>query len=281
MEVDGIAAETKTATDDWTTTTNTVKQQQQLDHGHKLNKTNLKQNSISGVMMLAIHAFNQSWFEPLQLLHCCSVGYQPSTTWLTSPRRLILHANRRTQERKYNHTIWNCRCVWSKEKYRVQALITKGLIATVVKNKNGGPDSQQKDSMSQLQWRCLFLNEKLELNIIKTLMWWLLLSLHQRRDVLGLRATRWGCSQPGLKARYDTRPIWPKIGDAAPCRDHTEWSMKILELGLEPKESFHRYLSNTSKNASFWCRMREIWPILSRVACWIRTERGVQVDDDL
>jgi hypothetical protein len=31
------------------------------------------------------------------------------------------------------------------KKYGVQALITKGLIATVVKNKNGEPDLQLKD----------------------------------------------------------------------------------------------------------------------------------------
>ena len=33
----------------------------------------------------------------------------------------------------------------------VQALVTKGIIATVVKNKNRGTDSQQKDLSSQLQ----------------------------------------------------------------------------------------------------------------------------------
>jgi hypothetical protein len=39
----------------------------------------------------------------------------------------------------------------AKTKMGVQALIIKGLITTVVKNKNGRPDSKQKDSTSQLQ----------------------------------------------------------------------------------------------------------------------------------
>lgn len=30
-----------------------------------------------------------------------------------------------------------------------------------------------------------------------------------------------GRPQPGLKARHDTKPNWPKIGDAAPFRGHT------------------------------------------------------------
>ena len=69
-----------------------------------------------------------------------------------------------TQARKGKHAIWNCRCIWSKDQDGVQALITKGLITTVVKNKNGGPDSQQKNLSSQLQWRRQFLDEKLDLN---------------------------------------------------------------------------------------------------------------------
>jgi hypothetical protein len=77
-------------------------------------------------------ASNQTRFEVLQPLHHCSVGYQPSTTWLTSPRRLFLQANRRTQARKDKHAIWNCRYGWSKDRDGVQTLITKGLIATVV-----------------------------------------------------------------------------------------------------------------------------------------------------
>ena len=94
-------------------------------------------NSIGGDSTLAIRASNQTWFEVLQSLNRCSVGYQPSTTWLTSPRRLSLQVNWRTQTKKGKHTIWTCRCVWNKDQDRVQALITKELIATVVKNKNG------------------------------------------------------------------------------------------------------------------------------------------------
>ena len=86
-------------------------------------------------------ASNQTRFEVLQPSHHCSVGYQPSTTWLTSPRRFFLQVNRRTQARKSKHAIWNRRCVWSKNQDGVQALITKGLIATVVYNKNEGPRS--------------------------------------------------------------------------------------------------------------------------------------------
>jgi hypothetical protein len=94
-------------------------------------------NSIGGVSMLAIWLSNQTWFKVLQSLHRYSVGYQPRTTWLTLPRRFFLQANRRTQARKGKHAIWNCRCVWSEQQDGVQALVIKGLIATVVKNKNG------------------------------------------------------------------------------------------------------------------------------------------------
>jgi hypothetical protein len=59
-----------------------------------------------------------------------------------------LQVNRRTQARKDKHTIWNCKYVWSKNEYGVQALNIKGLIATMVYNKNGGPNSQQKDLVS-------------------------------------------------------------------------------------------------------------------------------------
>jgi hypothetical protein len=44
-----------------------------------------------------------------QLLHHRFVGYQPNTTWLTSPQRLSLQANRKTQEIKDEHAIWNCK----------------------------------------------------------------------------------------------------------------------------------------------------------------------------
>ena len=120
-------------------------------------------------------ASNQTRIWNLQPLHHCSIGYQLSTTWLTSPRRHFLRANRRTQARKDKHEIWNCRYVSSENQSGVQALITKGLIAIVVKNKNGGPDSQRKDSTSQLQWRRQFLNGKPNLNKTQTLMCqWLL-----------------------------------------------------------------------------------------------------------
>ena len=46
----------------------------------------------------------------------------------------------------------------------VQELDSKGLIDTVEEIKNGGPDSQQKDLSSQLQWRRQFLDEKFDLN---------------------------------------------------------------------------------------------------------------------
>jgi len=44
--------------------------------------------------------FKSDTIRTLQPLHHCSVGYQPSTTWLTSPRRLFLQANRRAQARR-------------------------------------------------------------------------------------------------------------------------------------------------------------------------------------
>jgi hypothetical protein len=40
--------------------------------------------------------------------------------------------------------------------------------------------------------------------------------------ILGLRATRWGHPQHGLKGEHETRPTWPKIGDVAPYRGHIE-----------------------------------------------------------
>ena len=46
----------------------------------------------------------------------------------------------------------------------VQELDSKGLIDTVEEIKNGGPDSQQKDLSSQLQWRRQFLDGKSDLN---------------------------------------------------------------------------------------------------------------------
>jgi hypothetical protein len=69
-----------------------------------------------------------------------------------------------------------------------------------------------------------------------------------------------------------------QIGDAAPCRGHTEWSTDLLELGLDPKRRRRHPLSNASKNAPFWCRMRELWPKQWRRVCWIRGWRGSWVD---
>jgi hypothetical protein len=72
-----------------------------------------------------------------------------------------------------------------------------------------------------------------------------------------------------------------QIGDAAPCRGHTEWSTNLLELVLDPKRWHRRPLSNASKNAPFWCRMRELWPKQWRRVCWIRGWRGSWVGDEL
>ena len=53
--------------------------------------------------------FKSDMIWTLQPLQHCSVGYQPSKTWLTLLRRLFLQVNRRTQARWYKHTIWNCK----------------------------------------------------------------------------------------------------------------------------------------------------------------------------
>ena len=132
---------------------------------------------IGGVCDVGDPTSNQTWIRCLQPLHRCSIGYQPRTTWLTSPRRLFLQANRRTQARKCKHAIWNCKYEWSKGKVGVQELDSKGLIDTVEEIKNGSPDSQQKDLSSQLQWRRQFLKGKLDLNKTLTLMWRRLLNI--------------------------------------------------------------------------------------------------------
>jgi hypothetical protein len=72
-----------------------------------------------------------------------------------------------------------------------------------------------------------------------------------------------------------------QIGDAAPCRGHTEWSTDLLELGQDPKWRRRRPHSNASKNALFWCRMRELWSKQWRRVCWIRGWRGSWVGDEL
>jgi hypothetical protein len=85
-----------------------------------------------------------------------------------------------------------------------------------------GPDSQQKDSMPQLQlkrsisrWKSR-TKQNLNLNVAAATEF-----IPKGGNVLGLRATRWGRPQPGLKTRHDTRPTWPEIGDAAPCCGQT------------------------------------------------------------
>ena len=75
-------------------------------------------DSIGGVRDIGDLTSNQTRIRSLQLLHHRSVGYQPSTTWSTSPRRLFLQANWITQARKDKHAIWNCRCVWNENQSR-------------------------------------------------------------------------------------------------------------------------------------------------------------------
>jgi hypothetical protein len=72
-----------------------------------------------------------------------------------------------------------------------------------------------------------------------------------------------------------------QIGDAAPCRGHTEWSMDLVELGPDPKRWHRRPLSNASKNAPFQCRMRKLWPKQWRRVYWIRGWRDSWVGDEL
>jgi hypothetical protein len=72
-----------------------------------------------------------------------------------------------------------------------------------------------------------------------------------------------------------------QIGDPAPCRGHIEWSTDLLELGPDPKRRRRRPLSNTSKNAPFQCRMRELWPKQWWCVCWIRGWHGSWVGDEL
>jgi hypothetical protein len=55
-----------------------------------------------------------------------------------------------THARKDKHATLQLQIQIEAKEYGVQVLITKGLIDTVVTNKNGGPDSQQKNLA--LQW---------------------------------------------------------------------------------------------------------------------------------
>ena len=124
-------------------------------------------NSIDAVRDVGDPTSNQARIRSLQPLHHRSIGYQPSTTWLTSPRRLFLQANRRTQARKDKHAIWNCRCVWSENQSGVQELDSKGLIDTVEEIKNGGPGSIYKDLSPQIQ-RCNVCSSKENSRLNKT-----------------------------------------------------------------------------------------------------------------
>jgi hypothetical protein len=65
-------------------------------------------------------------------------------TRLTSPRRFSLQTNQRTQW-KCKHSIWNCKCVWRKDKCKVQSLGSKRLIDTAKEIMNKSSDSLQKD----------------------------------------------------------------------------------------------------------------------------------------
>jgi hypothetical protein len=87
----------------------------------------------------------------------------------------------------------------NKDKHGVQALIRKGLIVTLVKNKNGGLIHNKRTRHHSYNERDLFLDGKLKLNKTQTLIWQLLLSLYQRGNILGLRATSWHVLNLGLR----------------------------------------------------------------------------------
>ena len=121
---------------------------------------------------------NQTRFKVLQPLHRFSVGHQPSTTWLTSPRMLFLQANWRTQARKDKHAIWNCRCIWSENQVGVQELVSKGLIDTVEEIKNGALDHCKRTCRHSYNESISVSRRKTqEVNKTLTLMWWRLLNI--------------------------------------------------------------------------------------------------------
>jgi len=62
----------------------------------------------------------------------------------------------------------------------------------------------------------------------------------------------------GLRPEFDTWPSWHKIGDAAPCYRHKDYSTKDLDLGPDPKWRHRCPLSNESKITLFRCRMKKL-----------------------
>ena len=101
------------------------------------------------------------------------------------------------------------------------------------------------------------------------------------RGELGLGWLGRGTHNMGL--RPDTIQSLKKLKtcDAAHFHGHTEWSTRLLELGLEPKEVSRCQLSNPSKITSFERRMRERSSKPCRSVGWIRDERNDRVGDDL
>jgi hypothetical protein len=110
--------------------------------------------------------------------------------------------------------------------------------------------------------------------------WWIL-SLWRGRVVLGLWEIRRGRPRLGPRARLDTRPSWPKIGGAAPCRGHTAWSTRLLDLGPEPNRRRRRPLSNEYLYASFRRRMMELSPKPCVSVGWIWDGRSNWVGDEI
>ena len=86
-------------------------------------------------------------------------------------------------------------------------------------------------------------------------------------------ATKGGAHNMGIRPDTIQNLKRPKTGDAAPFCSHTECSMRLLELELEPKEVSHHHDSNASKITSFGRRMREISPKPCRGVGLLRDER--------
>lgn len=86
-------------------------------------------------------ASNKKWFEPCNRYVVWFVGYKLNTTRLTMLRRLFLQVNRRTQTEMGKYAIRICRCILSKDEYRVQTLNNKELIIIGLSNKNMNPES--------------------------------------------------------------------------------------------------------------------------------------------
>ena len=147
----------------------------------------------------------------------------------------------------------------------VQELDSKGLIDTVEEIKNEGPDSQQKDLSSQLQWRRQFLDGKSNLTKTITLMWRRLLNIWG----LGRGWPPWKCPY-GLQD--DTRANGPKEVAQhlsrfwmSNCFMNPRWLRIAMDLNLVALERLWNYLSNHIKISSnrlrmwpwrrFWCRL--------------------------